>query len=67
MMLVNDHDDHVCSQGGSTIRSGLHYFTSQRIFNWCNLSNSSKTCFFRGVQKLEQGGVRAAFMGAVQV
>ena len=37
------------------------------IFKCCNLSHSPKRAFFRGVQKLEQGGVRASFMGAVQV
>ena len=84
--------DEVCSPGGSTIRSSLHYFShliNRRLIlgsttrsslhyltqyylaglkpTTCSTVHSSKPLFLRGVQKLEQGGVRAAFMGAVQV
>ena len=83
--------DEVCSPGGSTIRSSLHFFShliGRLIFGsttrsslqyltqyylaglkptTCSTVHSPKPLFLRGVQKLEQGGVRAAFMGAVQV
>ena len=57
---------------GSTTRSALsHPVLSSWLFGLkpttCSTVHSSKPLFLRGVQKLEQGGVRAAFMGAVQV
>ena len=37
------------------------------LFPVLTINLEVKTTFFRGVQKLEQGGGRAALMGAVQV